>query len=275
MKKTNGREKREHKEEHKIMEEKTDDDEGKRGKDSDHEICVITWNVNQTSAQYDFLSDAKCQANVVIFQETQNWRPDGTAEELGWTLLKEQIEGKATIAVKRKNMSLLRHSCTSTRWVLVVLGSILFLSMYLPHTWSGELNLEGYYKTLKEHARSQAEVQYVWHHCWNAQVEVKPNQGAFVGGGTRMSRGNTAKCCELESTFESLLMEWITKHEIALANTFCRNWEPTRAKTNKLDFSKQEEEQLQRWKIIDYIAIPIEWWAKSAVARDCRAQNFF
>ena len=85
----------------------------------------------------------------------------------------------------------------------------------------------------------------------DAQVEVKPNQEPFVGGGTRMSRGNTAKYCELESKFESLLMEWITKHEIKLANTFCRSWEPTRAKTNKLDFWKQEEQQLQKWKIID------------------------
>ena len=27
----------------------------------------------------------------------------------------------------------------------------------------------------------------------DAQVEVKPNQEPFVGGGTRVSRGNTAK----------------------------------------------------------------------------------
>ena len=87
-----------------------------------------------------------------------------------------------------------------------------------------------------------------------------------------MSRGNTGKFSELESKFESLLMVWVTKHEIKLASTFCKNWEPTRANTNKLEFWKQEEE-LQKWKIIDYIAVPIEWSTKSAVARDCRAQN--
>ena len=70
-----------------------------------------------------------------------------------------------------------------------------------------------------------------------------------------------------------MVKEWVTKHEIKLANTFCKNWEPTRAKTNKLDFWKQEEEQLQKWKIIDHIAVPIECWANSAVARDCEAQN--
>ena len=46
-----------------------------------------TWNVNKYSAQYDFLRDmAQCQANVVMFQETQNWQQDGTAEDLGMDL---------------------------------------------------------------------------------------------------------------------------------------------------------------------------------------------
>ena len=43
---------------------------------------------------------AQCQANVVMFQETQNWQDDGTAEELVWTVLKEEKDGKAAIAVK-------------------------------------------------------------------------------------------------------------------------------------------------------------------------------
>ena len=50
-------------------------------------------------------------------------------------------------------------------------------------------------------------------------------------------------------------MEWITKHEVKLANTFCKKCEPTRAETNKLDFWTQDEKQLQKWKIIDYIAV--------------------
>ena len=88
----------------------------------------------------------------------------------------------------------------------------------------------------------------------DAQVGVKPRQGPFVGDGTRMSRGSTTRYYEMENKFEGLLMEWITKHEIKLANTFCKNWEPTRARMNKLDFWKQSEQQLQKWKIIDYIA---------------------
>ena len=31
--------------------------------------------------------------------------------------------------------------------------------------------------------------------------------------------------------------------------------------------------QLQKWKIIDYIAVPIKWETRSAVARNCNAQN--
>ena len=114
---------------------------------------------------------AQCQANVVIFQETQNRQYARTAEELGWTLLKELKDGTAAIAVKRKNRNRLRHSRRSTRWVLVIPGSILFLSMYIPHTWRGETNLEEYYKTLKGLDKNMQEVKQKtsksWHHCWN------------------------------------------------------------------------------------------------------------
>ena len=82
------------------------------------------------------------QANVTMFPETQTWQPDGTAQELGWTVPKEDSDGKAAIAVKRRNVNLLRHCRESIKWVLVVLESSLFLSMFLPHTLGGETNLE-------------------------------------------------------------------------------------------------------------------------------------
>ena len=70
--------------------EKTDQDQKQRGRDTDHDVCVISWNVNKSSAQDDFLCDvARCQAGVVMFQETQKWQPDSTTEELEWTVLKE------------------------------------------------------------------------------------------------------------------------------------------------------------------------------------------
>ena len=94
-------------------------------------------------------------------------------------------------------MAFLRHSCTSIRWVLVVLGSILFLSIYLPRTWSGETNLVEYSKTMKDLDKNMHEVKKKYKISgiiagMDAQVEVKPNQEPLVGSGTRMSRGNTS-----------------------------------------------------------------------------------
>ena len=101
--KIDGRRRQEHQKENKIFTHKTDEDTKGRQKGLEKEICVITWNVHKSLAQYDFLRNmAQCQANVVMFQETQNWHEDGTAEELGWTLPKE---GKTAIAVRKKNSS--------------------------------------------------------------------------------------------------------------------------------------------------------------------------
>ena len=60
----------------------------------------------------------QCQVNVVMFQETQNWQDDGIAEEMGWSWLKEEKEGKAALAVKKKYMNPLRHPRRSTKLVL-------------------------------------------------------------------------------------------------------------------------------------------------------------
>ena len=56
----------------------------------------------------------QCQANVAMFQETQNWHDGSVAEKMGWSLLQKKQEGKAAIAVRKKNMNLLRHSRRST-----------------------------------------------------------------------------------------------------------------------------------------------------------------
>ena len=110
------RRRQEHQKENKIVTHKTDEDTKGRQKGLEEEICVVTWNVNKSSAQYDFLRDmAHCQANVVMFQETHNWHEDGTAEELGWNLMKE---GKTAIAVRKKNSRFLQYRCRNTRWIL-------------------------------------------------------------------------------------------------------------------------------------------------------------
>ena len=81
-----------------------------------------------------------------------------------------------------------------------------------------------YYKTLKDLNKNMQEIKQKNHISgiiagMDAQVEVKLRQGPLVGDGTRMSRGSITRYFEMENKFESLLMEWVTKHEIKLANT--------------------------------------------------------
>ena len=78
----------------------------------------------------------------------------------------------------------------------------------------------------------------------------------FGVDGTRMSRGNTARFYDMESKFESPLMESITEHEIMLANTFTTVGNLQERRPNKLHFWEQDEMQLQKWPTIDYIAVP-------------------
>ena len=94
---------------------------------------------------------------------------DGTAEEMGWTLLKEKKGGKATVAVKNKNSNLLRHSRRSMRWYWLFLEVSSFCRCTC-HTCSGEANLEEYYKTLKDLVKNLQDVKqkyHLWHHCWS------------------------------------------------------------------------------------------------------------
>ena len=79
--------------------------------------------------------------------------------------------------------------------------------------------------------------------------------------------------CEVESKFKRYLMKWVTKHDVKLANAFCDLWDPQEQKTNRLDFWKMTETDLQKWKIIDYTAVPIKWETSGTEARNCLAQN--
>ena len=103
---------------------------------------------------------AQCQANVVICQETQNWQPHGTAEELEWILLKEQKESKAANCGQKTKHEPSekfpqKHKMGSCRT-----GEYPRPSLCTCHTtWSGEQNLEGYYKTLKDLDKNMQEVK--------------------------------------------------------------------------------------------------------------------
>ena len=50
--------------------------------------------------------------------------------------------------------------------------------------------------------------------------------------------------------------------------SFFQGWELTREKTEELDFWKQNETEIQKWEIIDYIATPINCGTCSTMARN-------
>ena len=56
-------------------------DERHEDKDDTEEVCVLTRNINKSSALYDILHDVpQCQAIAAMFQETQNWSHDGCSD---------------------------------------------------------------------------------------------------------------------------------------------------------------------------------------------------
>ena len=86
----------------------------KKKADIENDECEISWNANQRLAQPDLLRDM-VQAEVAMFQETQQWKKDGIAGEIGWRLFRAENGGKATVAVKRRHLGRLRHPRES-RW---------------------------------------------------------------------------------------------------------------------------------------------------------------
>ena len=49
-------------------------------------------NVSKSAVQYDTLRDlCQAQGQVVLFQETQNWKHNNTASDLGWSLSRSQL----------------------------------------------------------------------------------------------------------------------------------------------------------------------------------------
>ena len=194
MKKTDGREVEEQKKhDDERSTSKMDKDKEYADKDNEHEICVSSRNTNKSSARYDFLRDvAQCQVDVAMFQETQQWHhEDRAAAEVGWSTFHLAKEGKTAIAVRKKNMNLLKLAGRSTRWVLIVLASILFPSLHLPLTWSGELNLEEYYKTLSEVDIKQnfhmSAIIAVWQHSnSNSTLKGKPKAESDECGSGRV-----------------------------------------------------------------------------------------
>ena len=58
----------------------------------------------------------------MIFQETQNGKNDCIADEIVWRMFRAENGGKATVAVKRRHLGLLRHTRVILKWAMVVFG---------------------------------------------------------------------------------------------------------------------------------------------------------
>ena len=185
--KIDARRRQEHQKENKIVTHKNDEDtKGRQKAWRKRYVWSLGTSTNHQHSMTFCVTWLIVRPMSLCFRRPHNWHEDGTAEELGWNLMKE---GKTAIAVRKKNSRFLQYRCRNTRWILFVLGSILFLSMYLPHTWGGEAHLEEYYKTLKGIDENLHEVKQKYNTSgiiagMDAQVEVKPQQGPFVGSDT-------------------------------------------------------------------------------------------
>ena len=62
----------------------------------------------------------------------------------------------------------------------------------------------------------------------NAQVEVKPHQ-------ENVSRATWQNLESWKVSLRGLLMEWITKYEVKLANTFCKDWEARKSEDKQAE----------------------------------------
>ena len=83
-----------------------------------------------SSAQCDPLRDmAKIQVNVAMrVSGDTEVEEDFVADVIGWRLFHAEKSGRATVAVMRTRLGLLRHSGVRLRWAMLVLGSIIFMA---------------------------------------------------------------------------------------------------------------------------------------------------
>ena len=76
---------------------------GDRYEDREFELSVVSENINKSSALDDILRDlGQIHLRAGLCQETQHWKRNGTAEEIGRSLFRAEVDPKATVAVRRE-----------------------------------------------------------------------------------------------------------------------------------------------------------------------------
>ena len=115
----------------------TDKDKEYADKDNEHENSCEFMEHQQVICSIPLLARSGSVSGWCghVSRDSKIWHEDGAAAEVGWSLFHLEKEGKTAIVVRNKDMNFLKHARRSTRWVIFVLESILFLSLYLPHTW--------------------------------------------------------------------------------------------------------------------------------------------
>ena len=76
---------------------------GDRYEDREFELSVVSDSINKSSALDDILRDlGQIHLRAGLCQETQHWKRNGTAEEIGRSLFRAEVDPKATVAVRRE-----------------------------------------------------------------------------------------------------------------------------------------------------------------------------
>ena len=154
----------------------------------------------------------------------------------------------------------------------------LSLSMYLPHTWGGEANLEEYYKTLKELDKNLHDVRQKYNISgiiagMDAQVEVKPQQGPSVWKWHESVPKALRDTMNWRASLRTCSWSGLQSMESSLQTHSVKIGNLPKPKQTNWTFGCRMNNNCRSGKIIDYIATPIKWETRSTVARNCRAQN--
>ena len=208
-----------------------------------------------------------------MFPETQTWQPDGTAQESGWTVPKESRIARLQLPSNEGMWTFGDTVAKASNWSLWCWRTV-YSSRCSCRTLAWKNTTRCWRRLTRTCKRTTRNIRSLESLLgWMGKSSQSPTRSLLLVEAQRMSRGSTSKFGVLENKFEGLLMDWFTKYEFKRANTLCKDGEPIRAKTNKLNYGEQDEKQLQKWKIIDYIAVPIRWVTRSTIARNSRTRN--
>ena len=133
-------------------------------------------------------------------------------------------------------------------WAMVLMGTLMLVIFYLPDTWKG-VEMQGPYGELLREVhkdinywKTKKGATSVTLGC-DAQVEFQQTQEPFTGCGLRGGKTKNIQDNNLEIQFEAefLLLQKLNTYMEWLLDTL------------------ENKEQLMRWRVLNYVAIPQGW----------------